>query len=148
MSQSFVLDTNVLLALIRGRELGTEIDRAFGLRSSLQRHIVSIASQAEIWVLADRNNWGNGKRDALQLMLDHVVVVPIDGQQIVDAYVQIAAADSDWHEGPRNMGKNDLWIAATAVQTSLPLLTTDRDFLFLNKNPLTVLWVDPQNLDT
>jgi predicted nucleic acid-binding protein len=80
VSQSYVLDTNVLLALIRGKELGSEIDKSFGLRSSLQRHVVSIASQAEIWVLADRNNWGRDKRDALQFMLDNVVIIPIDGQ--------------------------------------------------------------------
>lgn len=28
----------------------------------------------------------------------------------------------------RNMGKNDLWIAATASALDLTLLTTDRDF--------------------
>jgi len=43
------------------------------------------------------------------------------------------------------MGKNDLWIAATALHTGLPLLTTDKDFLFLNKNLLNILWVDPDS---
>lgn len=28
----------------------------------------------------------------------------------------------------RNMGKNDLWIAATALYLDLPLHTTDNDF--------------------
>jgi len=32
----------------------------------------------------------------------------------------------------RNMGKNDLWIAATAHVSNAILLTTDRDFDHLN----------------
>jgi predicted nucleic acid-binding protein len=32
----------------------------------------------------------------------------------------------------RNMGKNDLWIAATASTLNIPLLTTDNDFDHLN----------------
>jgi tRNA(fMet)-specific endonuclease VapC len=131
------------MALIRGNTLGHQIDEAYGLRQSLQRHVVSIASQAEIWVLADRHQWGEAKRDALRIMFEQVVIVPIDGQQILDAYVKVAAAANNYQAGSRNMGKNDLWIAATALHTGLPLLTTDKDFLFLNKNLLTVFWVDP-----
>jgi len=46
------------MALIRGNALGRQIDEAYGLRASLQRHVVSIVSQAEIWVIADRREWG------------------------------------------------------------------------------------------
>jgi tRNA(fMet)-specific endonuclease VapC len=146
VSVSYVLDTNVLLALIRGKELGTAIDSAYGLRSSLQRHVISIVSQAELWVLADTNGWGEAKRRALQIMLNNVVVMPIDGQPIIDAYVRVAAADRAYPAGSRNMGKNDIWIAATALQTGLPLLTTDKDFLFLHKGLIQVFWVDPQKV--
>jgi tRNA(fMet)-specific endonuclease VapC len=140
---SYVLDTNVLLALIRGKTLGAAIDTAYGLRASLQRHVVSIASEAEILVMADKNGWGDDKRAALKRMFEQLVIIPIDGQGIVSAYVQISAADRNWPEGSRNMGKNDIWIASTALHTSLPLLTTDKDFRFLDKNPIEVLWVDP-----
>ncbi len=40
------------------------------------------------------------------------------------------------------MGKNDLWIASTALVANLPLLTTDKDFLFLRNRPLQVFWID------
>jgi len=143
LSQSYVLDTNILLYLIRGSAAGISIDQAYGLRSNLQRHIVSIASQAELHVLADRNNWNAAKREALRLMFENVVIVPIDSQGLIDAYVRIAAADSDWPEGPRNMGKNDIWIAATSLYSGVPLLTTDKDFIFLNNNPIQVMWADP-----
>lgn len=131
------------MALIRGNALGSQIDAAYGLRASLQRHVVSIASQAEVCVLADRNEWGAAKRDALRMMFEQLVIIAIDGQTLIDAYVQIAAADKNWPEGPRNLGKNDLWIAATALHTGLPLLTTDKDFQFLDNNSLKVLWINP-----
>ena len=36
------------------------------------------------------------------------------------------------------MGKNDLWIAATAKVIDAPLITTDKDFLHLNQTVLDV----------
>ena len=57
MKQSFVLDTGVLLSLIRGNELGTRIDREFGLTRSMRLHTVSIVTHGELKVLADLNEW-------------------------------------------------------------------------------------------
>jgi predicted nucleic acid-binding protein len=108
LKQSYVLDTNVLLALIRGNTLGESIDAAYGLRSNLQRHVVSIVSQAELLVLADRNKWADEKRDALTLMFENLVILPIDGQGFMDAYVQVSNAAAKHPEGARNMGKNDI----------------------------------------
>lgn len=58
MNDSYVLDTSVLLTLLRGKALGTQLDRAFALRSNMHRHLISIVTQAELSVIADRNNWG------------------------------------------------------------------------------------------
>jgi tRNA(fMet)-specific endonuclease VapC len=140
-----VLDTSVLLALIRGKDLGTYIDQAFGLRASLHRQVVSIVTHAELLVLADRKQWGSGKRATLERALENLVVIPIDRASLLEAYVSISAADRSAPGGPRNMGKNDIWIAATAVYTELPLLTTDKDFRFLHDNPLQVRWIDPSS---
>ena len=137
MKPSYVLDTNILLAL------GTSIDTAYGLRANLQRHVVSIVSQAELLVLADRNNWAQAKRDAVRLIFDNLVVLPVDGEALLQAYSEVSRADMAWPEGPRNMGKNDIWIAATAVSAGLPLLTTDKDFGFLDGDLVQVLWIDP-----
>jgi predicted nucleic acid-binding protein len=143
LNGSYVLDTNVLLHLIRGRALGAKIDQAFGLTSTLQRQIVSIVTQAELRVIADRKGWGAAKRTALQNALDNLVIMPIDSIELVDAYVRVARADFKADGGARNMGKNDIWIAATALYTQLPLLTTDKDFRFLDNDLLQVMWVDP-----
>lgn len=146
MSQSYLLDTSVLLHLLRGKSLGTKIDQAFGLTTSMHRQVVSIVTQAELLVIADRNNWGLPKRDALQNAFDNLVVVPIDGIELVQAYVTISSADLASRKGVRNMGKNDIWIAATALYTNLPLLTTDKDFRFLHNNGLQVMWIDPSDV--
>jgi tRNA(fMet)-specific endonuclease VapC len=42
----------------------------------------------------------------------------------------------------RSMGKNDLWIAATASVLKLPLLTTDKDFLHLDSLYLDLKFID------
>ena len=42
----------------------------------------------------------------------------------------------------RNMGKNDLWIAATASVLNASLLTTDRDFDHLHGQFLDVIYID------
>lgn len=131
------------MALIRGNSLGLSIDTAYGLRAHLQRHVVSVVSHAELLVLADRKNWGQAKREAVHLMFENLVVLPVDGEALLRAYVEVSRADMAWPEGPRNMGKNDIWIAATAVSSGLPLLTTDKDFRFLDGELIQVFWVDP-----
>ena len=42
------------------------------------------------------------------------------------------------------MGKNDLWIAATASHYKLTLLTTDRDFQHLDAAFLKLEYVQPE----
>ncbi len=123
MSDSYLLDTNVLLHLIRGKELGTKIDQAFALKSSMHRQVVSIVTQAELWAMADRNNWGTAKQAALQHALDSLVIIPVDSRDLAHSVRDhFSRADFAAGKGARNMGKNDIWIAATALYTQLPVL--------------------------
>lgn len=73
MIQAYVPDTSTLLNLIRGKELGQQIDAAFGLRAAMYRHTISIVTHGEMRVLVERNNWGNEKRRALNVALDSLV---------------------------------------------------------------------------
>jgi len=138
VSQSYVLDTNVLLSLLRGKELGERIDKAYGLRKAPYLHTLSIVTHAELWVLADRNKWGDAKRSAIVKALDEFVAVDISGDSIISAYRRVEAISNGI-----NMGKNDIWIAATAMIAGLPLLTTDKDFNHLNGKLLQIFYVDP-----
>jgi tRNA(fMet)-specific endonuclease VapC len=52
--QPFLLDTSVLLHLVRGKQLGLYIDKTFDLSHAVHRPLVSIVSHGELWVLAGR----------------------------------------------------------------------------------------------
>ncbi|WP_438035177.1 PIN domain-containing protein [Sorangium sp. So ce204] len=132
MSQRiYLLDTSVILPLVRGNALGRYIDERFGLRSAAQRPLVSVVSLGEVRALALRNAWGDAKLKALSNALDNLVVVDINHPAVLDAYVQLDLVSQSHPDGARNMGKNDLWIEACAKASGATLLTTDDDFSHL-----------------
>ncbi len=113
MSQRiYLLDTSVILPLVRGNALGKHIDQRFGLQASAQRPFVSVVSLGEVRVLAKRNDWGAAKLRSLSNALDNLVVVDINHPSVIDAYVELDLVSQSHPDGARNMGKNDLWIAA------------------------------------
>ncbi len=67
----------------------------------------------------------------------------VDNSAMVDAYVRVEESCRNTRGGQRNMGQNDMWIAATAIHTALPLITTDKDFDHLNGQLIQLHWVDP-----
>lgn len=140
----YLLDTNVLLLLVRGGEWGRSIDARYGLRSTKQRSLVSIVSHGEIRVLARRNGWGEVKLQALQEALNGLVTVDINRPGVIDAYVELELASQGHQAGARNMGKNDLWIAACARAANVTLLTTDNDFEHLVPSHLDVEVIVPK----
>lgn len=44
------------------------------------------------------------------------------------------------------MGKNDIWIAATAIAMQADLITCDKDFLHLDGEMLKVHYLDTEKL--
>lgn len=71
----------------------------------------------------------------LDNLLEQVKIIEIN-QSSVNIYAEIDAFSQRSNPGfnnylfdtPRNMGKNDLWIASLAALLSLKLVTTDGDF--------------------
>lgn len=76
--------------------------------------------------------------------------IDINHQQILKRYAEIDAFSQGKHASrklpggmsSRNMGKNDLWIAAAASVLNAKLLTTDKDFDHLNEEFLEVIYID------
>lgn len=143
MSRLYLLDTNVVLALLRGGALGAYIDASFGLSAGKRRPAISVVTHGELRVLASRNGWGGAKLAALQNALNALVTVDINVADVIDAYVEIDLYSQQHPDGARNMGKNDLWIAACAKASGATLLTTDKDFDHLNPAMIAVEYVDP-----
>jgi tRNA(fMet)-specific endonuclease VapC len=96
---------------------------------------ISIISVGELESLALQLNWGYQKQTALNLFLSSVPLIDIDlaiakRYGFVDAYSQGKLLENPLPSGmsARNMGKNDLWITATALYYDIELQTTDNDF--------------------
>jgi tRNA(fMet)-specific endonuclease VapC len=136
VAESYVLDTGVLLLLARGKALGTAVAGRYGLLNPGVRPLISVVSHGELWALARRNEWGERRTAFVRRgILENVVTVELS-QPVIDAYVELDYASHKHPGGARNMGKNDLWIAATARAAQATLITTDGDFDHLHPHLL------------
>lgn len=139
----YLFDTTVLLALVRGKDLGRYIERTFGLSEVINKPLISVVSHGEIWAMADRNAWGDEKRQALSEMLSDLVTLDLNDDSIIKAYVEVDRKNLTHPNGSRNLSDNDKWIAATARAAGAVLLTADKDFQHLNPDICVVHYVDP-----
>ena len=68
------------------------------------------------------------------VVFDIMFDVLINRYAEIDAYSQNLLLGKPLGKTPRNMGKNDIWIAATASVAQAVLLTTDHDFDHLHQS--------------
>ena|SRR5260370_223523 len=139
LANSYLLDTNILVYLIRGKAVGQAIETNFGLRGGLTRCVISVVTVGEMYSLARKWKWGTKKLDQLRGLLDQLTWIDINRPAILDAYGEL---DDVMNRAGRPMGKNDVWIAATAKVSGMTLLTTDGDFDHLHPGHLSRIRVD------
>jgi predicted nucleic acid-binding protein len=104
-------------------------------------------TQGEILSLCYSFGWGEQRKLSLTKLLNQFLIIPIEARDIVDVYAEIDAfskgklPDKPLPVGmsAKTMGKNDLWIAATAFVTKSTLLTTDEDFDHLSPQFINVV---------
>ncbi len=116
-----LLDTNVLLHLVRGNAFGRSLDAAYGLRARSERPLISVVTVGEILSLAKKFGWGEEKRLRMLELLGELVVVDIHSNSVLQKYSEI---DHYLETNGRSVGDNDTWIAATAAATAATLLTS------------------------
>jgi tRNA(fMet)-specific endonuclease VapC len=104
------------------------------------RPLISIVTVGELAALAEKLGWGTGKRQRLMDLVREFTVVDISREAIIERYAKIDALS--YAQG-RRMGKNDLWIAATAAAAGAHLITTDQDYDHLHPNTIQREWIDP-----
>jgi tRNA(fMet)-specific endonuclease VapC len=135
---NYLLDTNILLIYMRNDSLTAKIDHQFDPLTYPNRPLVSVVSLGEIHSLALRNQWGEKRMDLLDRFLKKFLIADINVETIIRRYAEIDAYSQGKLTGKplsmsaRNMGKNDLWIAATASVLKAKLMTLDNDFDHLN----------------
>ena len=139
---SYLLDTNVLVHLIRGDAIDRAIDGRFALSANLTRSVICVVTAGELLSLARQLGWGPRKRTATRALLGDLIVADVNRPDVLDAYAEL---DDFSRKAGRSPGKNDVWIAAVARASGMTLLTTDKDFDHLTPRMISRVWVDPAN---
>lgn len=137
----YFLDTNILIHLIRNDSIGSYLKDTYALLLTDPRPLISDVTEGEIRSLALQWNWGKHKKEQMEFFLSYFWRTTISTQDVFEAYATIDAY-SESVNCP--MGKNDVWIAASAYIAQANLLTTDKDFDHLHHTFITRIWIDPQ----
>ena len=141
-SRLLLLDTNIVIFLVRGGAVGAALDSRFQLRARPDRPLVSVVTLGEALAFAQKHSWGSPRIGRLRELMRELVPVDIRAQPVLDRYAEI---DTFLSRSGRALSDNDVWIAACASATEATLLTTDRDFDPLADQYLDRVWVDPRN---
>ena len=144
----FIFDTNIVLLYLRDSLIVEFIETHFKPFDLSSKTVVSVVTVAELKSIALQNKWGKSKLQKLDSFLSRFLIADIKTDDIIRRYAEIDAFSQGRLENKksiftaRNMGKNDIWIGATASVLEATLLTTDNDFNHLHKEFLTVARID------
>ena len=134
--KNLLFDTNILMLYIRKDAQWQTIFNKFDVENTL--NCLSVVSLGELYALSLRNKWGEKRTKQIELLKQNFTIVDINMEPIINRYADIDAFSQGKHPSvpsigsARTMGKNDLWIAATASVYDLTFLTLDRDFNHLD----------------
>lgn len=144
----YLLDTNIVLLYLRGDKRTELIESDYQIFDSSNELYISVVTIAELRSFMIRRNYGAPKIKALQTLLEQFRIIDINIESIlnryaeIDAFSQGALPDKKGSFSARNMGKNDLFIAATSSVFDLPLITTDKDFRHLAPDYIDYQFID------
>jgi predicted nucleic acid-binding protein len=145
---NYLLDTNILLIYGRSIEIADKIEAELRLFNGNHNLAISALTLGELDSLAKQFQYGNRRKIEIQKLLEGVFVIDINIQKIIDRYGDVDAfsqgklKNKESNFSARNMGKNDLWIAATASVYDLKLVTADKDFNHLDGIYLDLIQVE------
>ncbi|HFA49895.1 MAG TPA: PIN domain-containing protein [Bacteroidetes bacterium] len=145
-------DTNILVQKIRQSIIWEDIEKTYFKKGIKNYGFISYVTVGELSAFAYENGWGKNKMGKLRTSYLQFQPVLISSKRVVDYYMQISAYSHDRHKSlrlpkkfsVRNMGKNDLWIAATAAAGEMSLITSDKDFFHLDGRFIEVIYIDQE----
>lgn len=148
--KSIIIDTCVFIHIIRKSATGNDCIRAIKAYDENANLVISVVSKGELESFAKQQNWGHEKLETLKFLLEEATFIDIENadQLLLDAYSDIDAFSKRKKVDKKGtllagsakmMGKNDLWIAATAMALDIPLITTDGDFDHLHDTMINVI---------
>jgi len=144
---NYVLDTNILLLYLKDPQTKQFIEETYRPLDPDNTAIISAVSIGEIRAIGLKNKWGDKRIAIVQELIDDLVVIGVRFEDLFNAYAEIDAfSQGKISRGvkfsSRNMGKNDLWIAATAHVLDATLMTMDKDFEHLDGEFFDVLYIE------
>ena len=145
---NYLLDTNVVLIYTRNSPMAQRIEQDLYLFDGTNDLFVSVVTTGEIDSLMLQRKYGKKKQEAFRELLNSLSVIDINIREIISRYAEIDAYSQGNHPtkplptSARNMGKNDLWIAATSSHYDLMLVTTDQDFNHLENEFLSLIRIN------
>lgn len=148
--KNIVIDTCVFIHIVRDTVTGQKCIEELEKYDEAPNIIVSVVTKAELKSFVLQNSWGKLKIEKLNKILEEITYIDISNadQLLIDAYTEIDSfskrktndKSGNLLKGAvKKMGKNDLWIAATAYSLDIPLMTTDCDFDHLNNTLMNVI---------
>jgi tRNA(fMet)-specific endonuclease VapC len=138
-----LLDTTVASFLSPFKEITPE-------RQYYRGHItgntlaLSFQSVAELWKWAEKNSWGQAKRNQLEQFIKRFVIIPYDNR-LAQMWAHLSV---QCEKQGKSLGSGDCWIAATAVAHGISLLAHDRHFVEIKISGLTVISYYNQTIST
>lgn len=144
----YLLDTNIIIIYSRDNDLSKKIESQHNIFSDQNRLFISVVTQGEIEAVIKKSKLGQRRKSNIHKILNGIRTITLNYQEIISRYGDIDAFSQGKLESrlgnftSRNMGKNDMWIAATASVFNLKLFTTDKDFDHLDKEYLELVYLD------
>jgi predicted nucleic acid-binding protein len=145
-----VLDTCIILHILRNNEIGLRAIKLIESFTDDPLLVISAVTKGELESLKKQQNWGESKCLSLNRFLENVIYIDVNhgdekmhqSYALIDAFSKRKSNDNHGNlinGSAKKMGKNDLWIAATAHVLNASLLTTDGDFDHLDGKLIRVI---------
>lgn len=142
----FLLDTNILLDYLKSGSIIDYLVNKYDLYAPENFMVISTVTIGEMESLVLQRNWGERRIQEFVLSLNSFLVMSINSEDIAKRYGQIDAYSQGKLRGKtlpvgmsaRNMGKNDIWIAATASITGAKFLRLQIRIFYICKVHLLI----------
>lgn len=148
--KNIVIDTCIFIHIVKDTVIGKKCIEEIEKYDEAANIIACVATKAELESFVAQNYWGKPKIEKLNNILSEITYIDISNADrlLLDSYSEIDAFSKGKIKDKRGnllngsakkMGKNDLWIAATAYSLDIPLMTTDGDFDHLNNTLMNII---------
>lgn len=143
----YLLDTNIIIIYGRGTEMSRAIEEKYNLFDINNTLAISVVTLGEINAIVKKLGMGEKRKARIESILSRLAKVKLDTKEIISRYGDIDAFSQGKLKkkgsfSARNMGKNDIWIAAAASVYDLTLVTTDKDFEHLKGEYIKLDYID------